>query len=129
MIFEFSNDILVEQQFGDGRVWIAEIFVEGALFDKIPNHQFINSNIKQSLSHILVRPSLTITTLLLLRVVHLRCLVVLVIAITHLLLTCLLASLPVAHIAVIVSILVNTQAVLLVFNEFSVVNVVFRFPL
>jgi hypothetical protein len=38
LVFEFSDDVLVEEESGDGEVGAGEVLVELGLFDQVPNH-------------------------------------------------------------------------------------------
>ena len=113
MVFEFGDDVFIEQQAGDGGSWIGEVFIESGLLDEIPNHLYYNSNITQSfpyfiqiLSYILERPRLTIFSIFFC-LLSLRELISLIVAVAEFRLTGFLPVLPVTHIAVIDSVLVD----------------------
>jgi len=56
-------------------------------------------------------------------------LLLLLLLLTHLLLTCLLSPTPVTHIAILVSILVYAQPMLLVFHKLPVIHIALWLPL
>jgi hypothetical protein len=41
LVFEFSDDVFVEEEGGDGEVGTGEVLVELGLLDEIPNHEMM----------------------------------------------------------------------------------------
>jgi len=42
LIFELGDDVLVEEEGGDGGVWVGEVFVEACLLEMFPNIVHLN---------------------------------------------------------------------------------------